>query len=137
MVAHPRATAGLNRLRPLNQPKPVKVQEDVNGNPIAITHKGRRIAIEGIKDRWRIDDEWWRKAIARMYYQVVLQDGRILTLFHDLLGGAWFAQSASMPEPRQGNLRVFVARSAKTGCGVSTKNTLTRDDFNVCRIALP
>lgn len=125
MVTHPRAAVCPNRLQPLNQPKPVKVQEDMSGDPVAITYKGRRIAVEGVKDRWRIDDEWWRKAISRLYYQVVLKDGRILTLFRDLLDGGWFMQSTAIPESHQGDLRVFIGHSAK------------RDDFNVRRTALP
>lgn len=113
MVAHPGATACVNRLRPLNQPKPIKVQEDKNGDPIAIVHRGRRIAVEGIKDRWRIDDEWWRKEISRLYYQIVLKDGRIFTVFLDLLGGGWFSQSAAAPASRRGNLDVFVGHTTR------------------------
>ncbi len=113
MVAHPRASAGINRLRPLNQPKPIRVQEDAVGNPIAIFYKGRRIAVEGIKDRWRIDDEWWRKEISRLYYQVVLKDGRIFTLFHDLIDKGWFTQSVAAPASHGGNLDVFVGHVVK------------------------
>jgi hypothetical protein len=112
MVTHPRATDGVNRLRSLNQPRPIKVQADAIGNPVAIIHKGRRVVVEGIKDRWRIDDEWWRKTISRLYFQVVLQ-GRVLTLFHDLIDGGWFVQSAPLPVSRQSNLRAFVGQSAR------------------------
>lgn len=111
MVTHPRATDGVNRLRSLNQPQPIKVQADAVGNPIAIIHKGRRVAVEGIKDRWRIDDEWWRKTISRLYFQAILRDGRVLTLFHDLIDGGWFTQFTPLPRSRQGNLRAFVGQS--------------------------
>ncbi len=113
MVTHPRATAGINRLRPLNQPKPIRVREDTRGNPIAVNYKGRQIAIEGVNDRWRIDDEWWRKEIARLYHKVVLKDGRILTIFHDLLEGGWFTQSVSLPLLNKDNLHVFVGKAAR------------------------
>jgi hypothetical protein len=46
-------------------------------------------------DRWRIDDEWWRKEISRMYYHVALEGGLLVTLFHDLIGGAWFVQTTA------------------------------------------
>lgn len=113
MVTHPRTAAGVNRLRPLNQPKPIKVQADRNNSPIAVIYKGRRIAIEGIKDRWRIDDEWWRKEISRLYYQIILKDGRIFTLFQDLVDGGWFTQSVTTPAARRDNIRVFVGQVTK------------------------
>ena len=48
-----------------------------------------------IQDRWRIDDEWWREhAIARLYYQLLLDDGSLLVVYHDLLHDAWFEQRA-------------------------------------------
>lgn len=113
MVAHPRAAAGINRLRPLNQPKPIQVQEDTRGNPIAVIYRGRRIAIERVNDRWRIDDEWWRKEIARLYHKVVLKDGRILTIFRDLLEGGWFMQSVTLSLLRQNNLHVFIGHATR------------------------
>jgi hypothetical protein len=48
--------------------------------------------VEAIRERWRIDDEWWRQAISREYRTVVLNDGRVVTLFHDLIEGAWYVQ---------------------------------------------
>lgn len=114
MVAHPRAEVCTHRLQPLNQPRPIEVQADRNGTPIAITQKGRRIAIEGVKDRWRIDDEWWRKEISRFYYQVILRDGRMLTIFHNLIDGGWFTQTSTMPAPRQAGMLVFVGCPAES-----------------------
>jgi hypothetical protein len=48
--------------------------------------------VRSILDRWRIDEEWWRDPISRLYFQVELEDGRALTVFHDLAKHAWFAQ---------------------------------------------
>jgi hypothetical protein len=45
-----------------------------------------------VLETWRIDDEWWRKPIARRYVEVVLEDGAHVVLFEDLVTGAWFAQ---------------------------------------------
>lgn len=33
---------------------------------------GDRVPVLEILDRWRIDDEWWRKEISRMYFHLVL-----------------------------------------------------------------
>ena len=47
---------------------------------------------ETVLEEWRIDDEWWRQTISREYRAVVLDDGSMVTLFHDLLDGLWYAQ---------------------------------------------
>jgi hypothetical protein len=50
-------------------------------------------AVTSLQDRWRIDDEWWRDtAVSRMYYQIQLEGGRVLTVYRDLIGGAWCVQ---------------------------------------------
>ena len=50
-----------------------------------------------IIDRWRIDDEWWRKAVARLYFHIVLANGAVVTIFHDLVEDGWFLQTTAMP----------------------------------------
>jgi hypothetical protein len=48
--------------------------------------------VSAVRERWRIDDEWWRTPISRAYRAVVLDDGRSVTLYHDLLEDRWYAQ---------------------------------------------
>jgi len=82
-------------LRPLNAPSPLRVQIDAGGRIVSIWRQGRLTprTIAAVQDRWRIDDEWWREhAVSRMYYAVVLDDGTLLTLYHDLITDAWFEQ---------------------------------------------
>ena len=89
------AARNRNELRPLNAPTPLRVQLDEQGRIIAIWRQGRLTprTIAAIQDRWRIDDEWWREhRVARMYYEVVLDDGTLLTIFQDLVADAWFEQ---------------------------------------------
>jgi transposase len=81
------------RLKPLGTPKSVVVRTDEHGTPIYVRLPGkpaRRVAV--IRERWRIDDEWWRHTISRDYLTVVLDDGKALTLYHDLLMDAWYVQ---------------------------------------------
>lgn len=81
------------RLVPLGQPKPVIVRTDEHGDPVHVRLPGkpaRRVAV--IRERWRIDDEWWRESISRDYLTVVLDDGRVVTVYHDLKDGEWYAQ---------------------------------------------
>jgi hypothetical protein len=81
------------RLVPLGQPKPVIVRADEQGEPVHVRLPGktaRRVAV--VRELWRIDDEWWRQPISREYRTVVLDDGKVLTLYHDLLDGSWYVQ---------------------------------------------
>jgi hypothetical protein len=83
------------QLRPLNAPMPLRVQLDSDGRVVSIWRQGRLTprTIAAIQDRWRIDDEWWREhPVSRMYYEVVLDDGTLLTLYQDLIADAWFEQ---------------------------------------------
>ena len=92
MVADPGATAGAGRLRPLNRPRPAAVRCRAD-RPVILVIGGRQRRVEEVQDSWRIDDEWWREAIRRRYYRVVLDDGSLRTLFHDLATDAWYEQA--------------------------------------------
>lgn len=94
MVEDPRASARAHRLRALNLPVPVSVAADDGGTPKAVTIDEVSRAVVSVRERWRVDDEWWRRPISREYVEVVLDDGRRLVLFRDLLTGEWFRQQA-------------------------------------------
>lgn len=81
------------RLKPLARPRTVTVRTDDDGDPLFVRLPGktaRRVAV--VRERWRIDDEWWRQAISREYRTIVLDDGAVLTLYHDLLDDSWYIQ---------------------------------------------
>jgi hypothetical protein len=95
LIRAPEVTRHRPELRPLNAPTPLRVHTDAQGHLVSLWRQGRLTprTIVAIQDRWRIDDEWWREhAISRMYYEVVLDDGTLLTIYHDLLADAWFEQ---------------------------------------------
>jgi hypothetical protein len=49
--------------------------------------------VTAVQDRWRIDDEWWRETpVSRMYYELRLDGDRVVTVYRDLVGGAWWLQ---------------------------------------------
>jgi hypothetical protein len=82
-----------HRLKPLAQPFVVTVRADEHGVPTHVRLPGKTARqVETVRERWRIDDEWWRVCISREYLAVVLDDGRMLTLYHDLLDDRWYAQ---------------------------------------------
>ncbi len=81
------------RLRPLGQPRVVTVRTDKNGELTHVRLPGKPArTVESVRERWRIDDEWWRQPISREYRVVILDNGRNVTLYHDLLEGNWYAQ---------------------------------------------
>jgi hypothetical protein len=109
VVAHPRAAGGLRRTRPfdvaqgrhiditqgrpLNRPRPVRVEAGEDGRPIAVYLSGQRLAVESVLETWRIDDEWWReRAVSRLYFSLLLEDGRTVTAYRDLVSGQWAKQ---------------------------------------------
>ena len=79
-------------LSPLKEPRPVVVATGEGGEPVAVVLGGRRLAVERVEDVWRIDDEWWREEVSRLYYRLLLEDGRPLVVFHDLISGRWAEQ---------------------------------------------
>ena len=80
------------KLKALNEPRPIQVQADLDGIPQMVATQGRKRRVEAVRETWRIDDEWWRKPISRLYHTVILEDGAALTVYKDLVGGGWYAQ---------------------------------------------
>jgi hypothetical protein len=91
-VRRVRSKAAAPRLRPLGAPRAAQVVVDANGTPTAVVVGKRSRGVCAVRERWRIDDEWWRRPLARDYVTVILQDGRPLTLYHDLVEGGWWVQ---------------------------------------------
>ena len=80
-------------LSPLKEPRPITVTAGEGGEPVAVMLGGHRLAVERVEDVWRIDDEWWREEVSRLYYRLLLDDGRPLVVFHDLMRDLWCEQS--------------------------------------------
>ena len=60
---------------------------------MAVTLGGWRLRVLQVQDTWRIDDEWWReRPVSRLYFSVALEDGRVVTLYRDLLQESWWHQ---------------------------------------------
>ena len=109
MVAPARAPLRADRLRAVNEPQLVTVRFDESGvmtiglpapseargpDCLPRAKRGDRTVgrVEAILESWRIDDEWWRHMIARAYLEVILEGGKRLVLFQDLITGQWFLQ---------------------------------------------
>ena len=112
MVTPAGASLRPDRLRRLSEPQRLDVRVDCLGRPVAVVWKGRRVAVQRIQDVWRIDDEWWRQEISRLYFQLALADGRLCTIFRDLLAAEprarWFLQTAAAAPEDAPVVRVLV-----------------------------
>ena len=95
MVANTRKTQGTDSLRTLSNPTRMRVDCGSDGLPQVVyagkTARKRRVL--SIQDRWRIDDEWWREnPVSRSYFQILLEDGRNITVFRDDVDLNWYYQ---------------------------------------------
>ena len=88
MVAPARAPLRTDRLRAVNEPRQVTVEIDECRLPTAVG----TVRVESVNEVWRIDDEWWRQTISRQYFEVMMEGGKRMVLFQNLLNGEWFAQ---------------------------------------------
>ena len=126
MVKDSGAPARTGAIKPLNAPQPISVRTDGEGRPAAVRmetpaagrglppgapRRGREprvsrlrslrsdgewIAVAGVGNLWKINDEWWRgqrEEIERVYYVLVLQNGQSVTVFHDMTTHEWHRQA--------------------------------------------
>ena len=93
MVPDTGKTLRADTYRPVNAPEQIQVEEDSYGLPLVV-RTPRRQAVTAIDDRWRIDDEWWRREpVSRLYYAVLLASGQRLVLYKNLTNECWYRQS--------------------------------------------
>ena len=91
MVSHSRASIRPDQLRPLNRPRPCQVSTG-GGLPVGITDRLGRHPVERVQDSWRLREEWWRTPIDRHYFELVMADGRVRTVYRDAVSNEWFEQ---------------------------------------------
>lgn len=73
--------------RLLREHPTIEVELDLDGRLAAFRWNGRREPVE-VCNRWRVDEGWWRRPIAREYFKVVGQ--RWLALVYlDRIDGSW------------------------------------------------
>lgn len=83
---------GADPLRYLGRPRPVRVIAAPGGVPYAVQADGRRRVVMSVRDEWLVQDRWWTdQPVDRRFYELVLEPGRVQTVYHDLRTGEWFA----------------------------------------------
>ena len=80
-----------SRTTRLGAPVPARVRPGGRGAPAAVD--GR--AVECVLEDWLVEDGWWTgRPLRRRYFECVLENGRNVVVFHDLVGRRWFEQRA-------------------------------------------
>jgi hypothetical protein len=48
-----------------------------------------------LREEWRVVDRWWtEEPVSRRYFDLVLETGENVVVFHDDDAGSWFTQRA-------------------------------------------
>jgi hypothetical protein len=51
------------------------------------------VEVEAVREEWLVEDRWWTpQPLRRRYFELVLADGRDVTVFEQLREGQWFVQ---------------------------------------------
>ena len=77
---------------PVNYPQQVDVTAGESGEPTAVRLSRAWKKVASIRNTWRIDDDWWSEEISRLYFEVELDGGFPITVFHDIVSGKWYRQ---------------------------------------------
>jgi hypothetical protein len=49
--------------------------------------------VDSVREQWVVEDRWWTpRPLCRRYFELVLDDGRNVVVFRDLVSRQWFAQ---------------------------------------------
>ena len=75
----------------LGHPRPARVRAGTRGVPAAID----ALAVECVLEEWVVEDRWWTgRPLRRRYFECVLENGRNVVVFFDLVRRHWFEQRA-------------------------------------------
>jgi hypothetical protein len=92
VVTPSRGTGDPHTLRRLNIPRRVEVRMEDDVPAALARNSGWQMVIE-LLDRYRTDDRWWtERSVARTYYELLLEDGRTVTIFYDEIQDSWSEQ---------------------------------------------
>ncbi len=89
MVAHSRSARAVRSAGRVNEPRPALVEASFDGTPWQVN----RLSVSLVREEWRIVDRWWtEEPLARRYFELVLESGQNVVVFHDGEQGRWFSQ---------------------------------------------
>ena len=89
MVAYSGSARIVRAAGRLNAPRAAVVEARVDGTPVRVN----RLAVEMVREEWRVVDRWWtEEPVSRRYFEVVLQSGENAVVFRDEERSCWFTQ---------------------------------------------
>ena len=72
-------------------PRPARVRPGTRGAPSAVD----AIAVDCVLEEWVVEDRWWTgRPLRRRYFECVLESGRNVVVFFDIVRRRWFEQRA-------------------------------------------
>lgn len=75
--------------RRLARPRPAEVRIDPRSVPVRLGGVG----VESVLEDWLVEDGWWTgRPVRRRYLELVLENGRCVVVFRDLVSGRWYTQ---------------------------------------------
>ena len=75
----------------LGAPRFAQVRSGARGVPAALD----ALAVESVLEEWVVEDRWWTgRPQQRRYFECVLENGRNVVVFFDLVRKRWFEQRA-------------------------------------------
>jgi hypothetical protein len=75
----------------IGAPRPARVHAGAREVPAAVD----AVAVECVLEEWVVEDRWWTgRPVRRRYFECVLENGRNVVVFRDLVRGRWFEQRA-------------------------------------------
>ena len=97
---------GSRPVRRLDQPRTLGVVTGPNGLPHAVRLDGKRRAVVAIRDHWLVQDRWWTDSpVDRHYFELVIEPGRVIVVFHDVRAGQWHTHTPPNMAVRAQNVR--------------------------------
>ena len=80
----PKKTKTPTETRP-STPMPVRVQEDQEFRPVAVSLEGKTLTVVSIDERVEEEGAFWEpEPVWKMHYQLTLEDGRELGIFRNM-----------------------------------------------------
>ena len=82
---------GARSLHGLAAPRPLHVIAAPDGTPHAVEVQGTRRVVVAIREEWLVQDRWrTSEPVDRHYYELLLEPGRVMTLYREERGGDWY-----------------------------------------------
>lgn len=78
--------------RLLRRPIKISVAIDDRGGPRSFYGSGNYYEVVEVCNTWRVDADWWKRRIARIYYKVETREGLLCDLYLDEVKDAWYLE---------------------------------------------